>query len=291
MTKITQQHIQEVLHYADEFPGSGQNRELAEIVRRLQSSSPLVAVTDNDALAEFTEYFVKNYPGPNTIITSPHWHAPKIFAAAKHALATQVSPQATVEPLTDEQIVEAIRHIDNRALKRVSTMPESISIIRDLLALAGGRKPFTREQLEDLKGIGDIAISGISATPTASKADTVDRNAVLEEAISLCNFLAEDWEKENDLTKSNAASYISGSLQGLKSATPSTIRAEPKRLLTAGSPLEDFEEFAAKLCAEGKLIWAGFRKDADGFYRIPIINPAEEKLIRAILAEPTGEQL
>lgn len=34
----------------------------------------------------FTEYFVRNYPGPATIIGNPHWHAPKIFRAAVHAL-------------------------------------------------------------------------------------------------------------------------------------------------------------------------------------------------------------
>lgn len=30
----------------------------------------------------FTEYFVKNYPGPDTIISRPTWHAPKILRAA-----------------------------------------------------------------------------------------------------------------------------------------------------------------------------------------------------------------
>lgn len=32
--------------------------------------------------AGFTEWFVKNYPGPNTIISNPLWHAPRIFRAA-----------------------------------------------------------------------------------------------------------------------------------------------------------------------------------------------------------------
>jgi hypothetical protein len=34
------------------------------------------------ALASFAEYFVKNYPGPHTIIGDPTWHAPKVFRAA-----------------------------------------------------------------------------------------------------------------------------------------------------------------------------------------------------------------
>lgn len=38
------------------------------------------------ALAAFSEYFVKNYPGPRTIICDPTWHAPRIFRAALYAL-------------------------------------------------------------------------------------------------------------------------------------------------------------------------------------------------------------
>lgn len=55
-----------------------------------------------DGLAEFTEYFVKNYPGKtagrghDTIISDPYWHAPKIFRAAQsaieRALATRAAP-------------------------------------------------------------------------------------------------------------------------------------------------------------------------------------------------------
>jgi len=50
------------------------------------SPSP-VATPRTDALQEFTEYFVANYPGPHTIIHDPKWHAPKIFRAAERALA------------------------------------------------------------------------------------------------------------------------------------------------------------------------------------------------------------
>lgn len=35
---------------------------------------------------EFIAWFVANYPGPNTIISKPDWHAPKIFRAATHRL-------------------------------------------------------------------------------------------------------------------------------------------------------------------------------------------------------------
>jgi hypothetical protein len=38
------------------------------------------------ALAAFMEYFRTNYPGPDTIISRPDWHAPKIFRAVEYAL-------------------------------------------------------------------------------------------------------------------------------------------------------------------------------------------------------------
>ena len=41
---------------------------------------------------EFREYFRTNYPGPDTIIHNPDWHAPKIYRAAIHA-----SPQSRME--------------------------------------------------------------------------------------------------------------------------------------------------------------------------------------------------
>lgn len=54
-------------------------------------SAPSEAVKASpEALEEFTAYFVKNYPGPDTIIFNPKWHAPKIFRAAVSALSAQV---------------------------------------------------------------------------------------------------------------------------------------------------------------------------------------------------------
>jgi hypothetical protein len=37
--------------------------------------------------ARFAAYFCRNYPGPNTIIHKPEWHAPRIFRAAADAIA------------------------------------------------------------------------------------------------------------------------------------------------------------------------------------------------------------
>jgi hypothetical protein len=40
----------------------------------------------DEALRQFTEWFVRNYPGPDTIICKPEWHAPKIFRAVEYAM-------------------------------------------------------------------------------------------------------------------------------------------------------------------------------------------------------------
>ncbi|WP_234842217.1 hypothetical protein [Sinorhizobium meliloti] len=39
------------------------------------------------AEAAFAEYFARNYPGPDTVIFNPAWHAPKLFYAVFRALA------------------------------------------------------------------------------------------------------------------------------------------------------------------------------------------------------------
>ena len=51
------------------------------------------------ALEEFTAYFAANYPGPDTIICDPLWHAPRIFRAAERALraALASAPEPTRE--------------------------------------------------------------------------------------------------------------------------------------------------------------------------------------------------
>jgi hypothetical protein len=45
-----------------------------------------VGPTD-EALANFSGWFCRNYPGPDTIIHKPEWHAPKVFRAAANAIA------------------------------------------------------------------------------------------------------------------------------------------------------------------------------------------------------------
>jgi hypothetical protein len=74
---------------------------MGEAARAEMAAGPVASVAQEstEALLVFTEYFVKNYPGPDTIIADPKWHAPRIFRAAKRALksATLASvPQMAV---------------------------------------------------------------------------------------------------------------------------------------------------------------------------------------------------
>ena len=67
--------------------------------RAADSRANQTVVTEEEALATFTDYFVRNYPGPDTIIYDPRWHAPKIFLAAKHALRPTLSRAEGQEPV------------------------------------------------------------------------------------------------------------------------------------------------------------------------------------------------
>jgi len=59
------------------------------------------------ALEQFTDYFVKNYPGPDTVIADPKWHAPKIFAAAYSAItAAKAAAQADYEQRIRSALVD-----------------------------------------------------------------------------------------------------------------------------------------------------------------------------------------
>jgi hypothetical protein len=60
----------------------------------------MVMTTQHDkALSTFTEYFVRNYPGPDTVIFDPKWHAPKLFHAAMKAIEAAGGVACGREPI------------------------------------------------------------------------------------------------------------------------------------------------------------------------------------------------
>jgi hypothetical protein len=54
-----------------------------------------------EALASFTAWFCRNYPGPDTIIHKPEWHAPKVFRAAESAIARWGRP--AIKPVPQQE--------------------------------------------------------------------------------------------------------------------------------------------------------------------------------------------
>ena len=51
---------------------------------------------------EFMEWFRKNYPGPDTIIYKPDWHAPRVYQAAIHASRSDPTQDERVQALEAE---------------------------------------------------------------------------------------------------------------------------------------------------------------------------------------------
>jgi hypothetical protein len=66
---------------------------------RTALSQPEPQGASGEALVNFTAWFCRNYPGPDTIIHKPEWHAPKVFRAAADALARSGRP--AIEPVVE----------------------------------------------------------------------------------------------------------------------------------------------------------------------------------------------
>lgn len=62
----------------------------ADLSSPTEQSAYEMGMTDNPP-QEFIDYMVRNYPGPNTVICDPKWHAPKIWRAALHALRPEIA--------------------------------------------------------------------------------------------------------------------------------------------------------------------------------------------------------
>ena len=76
-------------------------QELRDSLSPPALDAPVAAPFDEAAALEhFSDYFRRNYPGPDTIIGRPDWHSPKIFRAALHAIKANASPVAA-QAVTD----------------------------------------------------------------------------------------------------------------------------------------------------------------------------------------------
>ena len=78
---------------------------LIDRARALLAEPPAEGPTD-EALANFTAWFCRNYPGPDTLIHRPEWHAPKVFRAAADAIARWGRPAAAPVAIPGEEYHE-----------------------------------------------------------------------------------------------------------------------------------------------------------------------------------------
>jgi hypothetical protein len=73
----------------------GVMQPIEDVIAALNATAlaqPEPVAPTGEALANFSGWFCRNYPGPDTIIHKPEWHAPKVFRAAAYALARWGTP-------------------------------------------------------------------------------------------------------------------------------------------------------------------------------------------------------
>lgn len=204
---------------------------------------PLVALSDNTDLIEDCMPDTCDLTEDGFIKMT----AQGLHDFANRVLAGQVAPQATVEPLTDEQIDTLIsRHgsggwqmmSDMRRFTR-AVLASAIPLINKatipkvvINALNRMCEPLHETVLKGVTAEGDAYCMKVirEYILSTSKADTSEaiRNAALEEAAKICMDIADEcgaYCKTGPLGVD--ARLCEMKIRTLKSSTPSTIKAEP----------------------------------------------------------------
>ena len=94
------------------------------------------------AYPAFEEYFVKNYPGPNTIISDPKWHAPKIFRAAQYAIEQAALAAAPTPPHVEQPaatLADGHKELNAILVKEIPLMRAEVSAIGAVEGCGGAR--------------------------------------------------------------------------------------------------------------------------------------------------------
>ena len=74
-------------------------------------ADPAGAARNEPGLEEFTAWFRANYPGPDTVISNPDWHAPKVFRAVLRCLP--VAPPASEAGHREDSDEGLVREFEN----------------------------------------------------------------------------------------------------------------------------------------------------------------------------------
>lgn len=190
MKTITSEHIQEVLHYADKFPHSGQNRELAEIVRHLLiPSAPLVAV--GNTLPEFGKVTVTTNEQGECIAVTRTDDEHRVLSVIWMRASTSKATRGHTDPI---QIIESEDHagllidgignyyeLANNPKARLQSISKAdIESIRNA-ALEKAAHRWGIAHGFDKHGVSEFIRALKSATPSTIKATIHDKRAAFED--------------------------------------------------------------------------------------------------------------
>lgn len=113
----------------------------------------------------FAEYFSRNYPGPDTIIYDPNWHAPKIYRAAISAYLSATTSKGELEAVSKEVLdrlfADVIEELQYSKFYYPSEVAETMAVVideprlREIMAAAIEGRPFRSPYSPALKNIGD----------------------------------------------------------------------------------------------------------------------------------------
>jgi len=142
--------VQREFNAGDPLLGSGAIELLSRARAALAQPEP--QGPSDEALAAFTEWFCRNYPGPDTIIHKPTWHAPRAFRAAVDALTRYATPQPSPvpAPMSADTLAAIIREVDGTHRLGAAALAEAIlahPAAINALPVPGAEGPISESEL------------------------------------------------------------------------------------------------------------------------------------------------
>ncbi len=127
------------------------------------------------AEAQFTEYFLKNYP-KDCIIYNPAWHAPKIFRAAKAAIIENLPHLSAPCAVDVDALANEIRRVNGSNNLGAGALAEALvpflyQIVTKPVDVATVRRQALEEAAKALDAWGDIYGSNAASCVRALSAE------------------------------------------------------------------------------------------------------------------------
>lgn len=137
-----------------------------------------------DAQAQFTDYVCRNMP-VNTVIGDPFWWAPRLFNAARAALAAQAQPVAVPDEIADTRHHERYRagwNACRAAMLAAAPSPQPANTAGD--ALDAARYRWLRDTANFVrKDAPQVVITDFAGDPVSLNPSAYPQGAALDTAI------------------------------------------------------------------------------------------------------------